>query len=181
MSTNFCPIFGCCLGFIKIIYYSCKSSQNLGAKNGKFFFCSSKTSLQKRNYRISLDNLRGHYENFSFFCADIIRERTLIEVRDSTVHRLVNCDVATHDKKMKLAIFNSFSRLNTLCTPLVWIRIAAVATLYTTSGYVIKCSVHFLHLLPGTKFCTLHFRHLLHQIQEVQNSWCRVQNDNFAL
>ena len=34
----------------------------------------------------------------------------------------------------------TFSRLNTLCTPLVWMRIAAVATLYTTSGYVIKCS-----------------------------------------
>ena len=34
-----------------------------------------------------------------------------------------------------------FSRLNTLCTPLVWMRIAAVATLNTTSGYVVKCSV----------------------------------------
>ena len=39
----------------------------------------------------------------------------------------------------------SFSRLNTLCTPLVWMRIAKVATLYTPSGYVIgmlQCSVH---------------------------------------
>ena len=30
-----------------------------------------------------------------------------------------------------------FSRLNTLCTPLVWMRIAAVATLCTPSGYFI--------------------------------------------
>ena len=30
-----------------------------------------------------------------------------------------------------------FSRLNTLCKPLVWMRIAAVGTLYTQSEYVI--------------------------------------------
>ena len=44
-------------------------------------------------------------------------------------------------------------------------RIAAVATLYTTSGYVIKFSVqNFVHCIP-----------------EMQNSYCRVQNDTFAL
>ena len=31
-----------------------------------------------------------------------------------------------------------FSRLKTLCTPLVWMRIAAVATLYMKSGYVTR-------------------------------------------
>ena len=39
---------------------------------------------------------------------------------------------------------NVFSRLNTLCTHLVWMRIAAVATFFTPSGYVIRmlhCSV----------------------------------------
>ena len=41
---------------------------------------------------------------------------------------------------------SSFSRLNTLCTPLVWMRITAVATLHKTSGYVINCSVqNFVH------------------------------------
>ena len=47
-----------------------------------------------------------------------------------------------------IAIY-SFSRLNTLCTPLVWMRIATVATLYTTSRYVIKCSVQ--NFVPGSK------------------------------
>ena len=34
-----------------------------------------------------------------------------------------------------------FSRLTTLCTHLVWMRIVSVATLYTTSGYVMMCIV----------------------------------------
>ena len=38
----------------------------------------------------------------------------------------------------------TISWLNTLCTPLVWMKIAAIATLYTTSGYVISCSVQIL-------------------------------------
>ena len=40
----------------------------------------------------------------------------------------------------------TFSRLNTLCTPLVWMRIAAVVTLYTTSGYLcykVQCTKIF--------------------------------------
>ena len=41
--------------------------------------------------------------------------------------------------------FKYFSRLTTLCTHLVWMRIASVATLYRTSGYV-KCIVqNFVH------------------------------------
>ena len=48
------------------------------------------------------------------------------------------------------------SRLNTLCTPLVWMRIAAVATLYTTCVDIWIC-----YTAQCTKFCTLHFRHLL--------------------
>ena len=67
------------------------------------------------------------------------------------------------------------SRLNTLCTPLVWMKIAAVATLYTPFGYVIgmlQCSVQhsdfaaiavYIFFVPGskepkmwcTKFCIL--------------------------
>ena len=41
----------------------------------------------------------------------------------------------------------SISRMNMLCTPLVWMRIAAVATLYNPSGYVIgmmQCSIQNL-------------------------------------
>ena len=40
-----------------------------------------------------------------------------------------------------------FSRMNTLCTPLVWMRIA---TFFTTSGYIINCSVqNFVHCTSG--------------------------------
>ena len=45
------------------------------------------------------------------------------------------------EKKGKQMQKDRFSRLNTLCT------------------------LHFRHLLPGTKFCTLHLRHLLQCIQ----------------
>ena len=34
-----------------------------------------------------------------------------------------------------------FSRLTTLCTHLVWMRVASLATLYTTSGYVMRCII----------------------------------------
>ena len=35
----------------------------------------------------------------------------------------------------------TFSRLTTLCTHLIGMRIASLATLYTTSGYVMRCMV----------------------------------------
>ena len=56
-------------------------------------------------------------------------------------------------KKIFLHCGSKFSRLNTLCTPLVWMKNAAVATLYTTSGYVIKCSVQ--NFVPGSNVTLL--------------------------
>ena len=56
-----------------------------------------------------------------------------------------------------------FSRLNTLCTPLVCMRIAAVATLYMTSEYVISCSVQ------NCVHCSL--QHI--QMCRVQSRYCR--------
>ena len=55
-----------------------------------------------------------------------------------------------------------FSRLNMLCTPLVWMRIAAIATLYTPSGYVrgmLQCSVQNSDFAATAvyNFCTLQF------------------------
>ena len=54
-------------------------------------------------------------------------------------------------------LFSIISRLNTLCTSLVWMIIAAIATLYTSSGYIIGpcCSAMYeiwiLPLLQCTK------------------------------
>ena len=48
----------------------------------------------------------------------------------------------------------NFSRLNTLCTPLVWMRIASVATKYTKSGYVIKCTSGIYCLIQNFAHCT---------------------------
>ena len=50
-----------------------------------------------------------------------------------------------------------FSRLNTLCTPLVCMRIAAVATLYMTSEYVISCSVQNCVHCTSSIYCRVQF------------------------
>ena len=53
--------------------------------------------------------------------------------------------------------FITFSRLITLCTHLVWMRIAS---LYTTSGYVVSCIVQ--NCVPDSKRLQAHVQNFVH-------------------
>ena len=64
-----------------------------------------------------------------------------------------------------------FSRLNTLCTPLVWMRIAAIVTLYTTSGYIINCCVQ--NFVLGSKCRKCSVQNCVHCTSGI---YCLVQN-----
>ena len=90
------------------------------------------------DFKLSIDERMSYLKNFQIFkmlylsqcnggCKSVKFSDNLIVTFFTTVHK------------------NLFS-LNMLCTPLVWMKIAAVATLYTISGYVINCSVqNFVH------------------------------------
>ena len=57
---------------------------------------------------------------------------------------IIDDDIIEQNVSITLKMY--FSRLTTLCTHLVWMKIASLATLYTTSGYFMRCIVQ--------KFCT---------------------------
>ena len=57
-----------------------KFSKNLGKSVGIGRFRNKWQGNLKLIYRITSNNVRGHYRNFPFFSADIIRGRTLLEV-----------------------------------------------------------------------------------------------------
>ena len=65
-----------------------------------------------------------------------------------------------------------FFRLTTLCTHLVWMRIASLAALYTTSGYVMRSIVKFLYLKV---ILYRHLKHLLSGAKVLYTSVARIR------
>ena len=118
-----------------------------------FELCPKKNKLMlKQNHLLKIDFvifLKG--ATFSDFIETRLSnyKPLAIRIRFLLFWRFFSIRFKPHKEVNTLAYIlrkNCFSRLNTLCTPLVWMWIAAEATLYRTSRYVIKCSVqNFVH------------------------------------